>query len=511
MIPKIQQPNSSKDASEYTPFRNVLIGYILDGMDFVELDKRYLQTTSLKNLNYKSENILKEMGIGKDFKGFFKDKSVGYAINTLSANSNSDQYQLLIQVLRGRPFNKKSINSQQSNKVTSKVKRKKEKPSNELALYSGFSKKEIRKMLYKYNYQKIEVIITKLCSKRNRSTQKVKDYLQRAYGNYIFQGYIAVDSVTKRAVESLRNDQLLKEKAPIQNINKYNKVSKDENMVKKNGLNTKQNLTPLSKEGKIIKDIFENVDMLSYTEANSIFYQKINYYLSAKILERYGYRVSNGYVIKNRYNSYKPIILKYINESKIIDKTRSPYNKFAYFYKTLKSLEKSGKIYPINVNQYVKYSALGDAGFTNKTIVSFIYDLEKFTRNEWPFFNMYSLIKNGFNHKILELGFDNYFYENIIQKHSTKLKWINGKSLIFYNENILNTKNKLLIADFFKWHISLKGSIDYQDLVNLLSEKYGLTYTYTSIKSQTDRLGVHFSKETEKFYENIELFYEEVY
>ncbi len=101
-VPILEKSNRSREYENYSKeqHRAVVEAYLFQGLSHREIEKSALKIDSDYFRGFQSKNILNYLGLGNEFKGFFKNKSVDEAISILKKTNNPD-YEDIIAILSG--------------------------------------------------------------------------------------------------------------------------------------------------------------------------------------------------------------------------------------------------------------------------------------------------------------------------------------------------------------------------------------------------------------------------
>lgn len=243
-------------------------------------------------------------------------------------------------------------------------------------------------------------------------------------------------------------------------------------------------------------------------EINSLLSEYFNESIAINnlILENTDYKVQSRHIIKKSFRSSLDAMKHVISKEAIFRAPNSQLAKDSVFYNAVNALLRNFDIFKVSDNTYINKNKILQGGIHKEDILDFIQSIENYHLSTKEYFTIKSILQDGFRHKLLNMGFESVFYEEIL-RNSSKLGVINTTPLIFYKDTKINNN----LSDFIYFLIYTNVSIDYQDLINLLLNTYGLSYDGSSLREiLTDTLS-YYSHETEKFYKDKEQYYLEVY
>lgn len=177
----------------------------------------------------------------------------------------------------------------------------------------------------------------------------------------------------------------------------------------------------------------------------------------------------------------------------------------------LEKLKKDYKIIEFEKGAYINIKRFNQMGI-------FIVDIKTYCDKVYRFyiegecFSIKSLRKDGFEHKLDDLGMEDIFYENLLR--------YDGRFLLYKMTNcyVFSTEKKPSVSNIVFDILKKKRMIDIYDLQNILKKEYGVA---TSIISDSGSLmnqslifdedtTLFYSKEFEKIYFDKEDYYEEI-
>lgn len=225
-----------------------------------------------------------------------------------------------------------------------------------------------------------------------------------------------------------------------------------------------------------------------------------------KILNPYCYRISGRYIINKKFKSHSEAMEMYILKHTVFKPPETELFKDSLYYYTKTRLHKDYRLFMFNDDSYITEKVLKNAGISINYIKDFVNKAVEFIEENSGFYTYNMLLEKNFNHKFMDLGFENIFYESIIS-NSDQVKLINTKPKIFY----INDKKNYTYAEFLYKIVENNISLDYQDLIDILNEEYRISIEQNDLKYKLNGTNAYYSNETEKYYYNKEQYLLEVY
>ncbi|AVK95643.1 hypothetical protein FCT18_17460 [Lysinibacillus sphaericus] len=230
-----------------------------------------------------------------------------------------------------------------------------------------------------------------------------------------------------------------------------------------------------------------------------------NRFMNNMLLNKLGYNIRGQFILTNKYRSveryFTDAILKndyFINERLAVHRTQS-------FWKTIYDLEKNLDIFKVDKDTYITLGKLEQVGISKSIILDFQNKVKKFVGKD-QYFSLSLLQKKGFTHELLNLGFEDIFYNRILWADS-EIKGINlAAGYIFILQ-----ENDVSLIDFLEWLVHEHGTIDGHDLVDYIYKKYNILIELQKAITLLQKNDVYYSPELSKFYCDKDMFFEEIY
>lgn len=239
------------------------------------------------------------------------------------------------------------------------------------------------------------------------------------------------------------------------------------------------------------KEYFPNGDL---SKLNNYNFKKLGYKISVNLI----YNVAK---YKHADNYFRTGVLN----SSIIDlNSRKWMMNNQVLYTLVAKMQYSFDIVEFAKFKYIRIEKLEEQGIGKQDLINFCISACEFMNGRY--FTVHSLLRNGFTHKLFDLGFDDYFYTSLLNHYSELCHMrIGSRTSTLFCEN--NTAN---IRDFIQTVIYQKGSIDIFDLLDYLDSEYGIVTDRYKLVSWIRESELYYSETMEKVYLNYDQFFEEV-
>ena len=250
-----------------------------------------------------------------------------------------------------------------------------------------------------------------------------------------------------------------------------------------------------------IKDLYkENFDDVDLEEINP---------LSLKAL---GFKVNTTYAIQN-FPSAEAYFSHILTSQDVYDisEMNSKYANNKTYYVIYNGMRKSYDILFFERNQVITINRLNKLGIGKEDIQLFCDKVADFIDNR-SYFTVHSLKKSGFEAKLFDLGFDDYFYASTLAMDS-RFVWQHVCGIIVLTKKSESTANMISKKDFFLHALSHYDSIEIDDFISDCYESYGIVidsrdgrYDITSAIEGSD---FYYDSIMGKFYRNKDYYYSE--
>ncbi len=232
--------------------------------------------------------------------------------------------------------------------------------------------------------------------------------------------------------------------------------------------------------------------------------KKINIYN----LNKLNYKITGNCIYKSIFSSLESAMRSYFpNEANTVtldDEIMQMYS-HSTFSLVRESLTTTYKWIQFDKNKYINFNILDKNGITIDDINDFCVQANRIAKGN--FFTYKYLLSKGFEHKIIDLGFDSYFYESLL-KNNNKISYrqLGNNTLFKYS----NTKMSITFGDLLFDILCEVLTIDIYDLMELLSNNYGIIMEKNNIVSHIKSTTLYYKDTWEKVYIDYDKYFEEV-
>ena len=224
-------------------------------------------------------------------------------------------------------------------------------------------------------------------------------------------------------------------------------------------------------------------------------------------LKTLGFRVYSGYIVKNTHLSAAAYFRSLLTTDDIVDArniSKSIQSVVAYSSE-LYSLRAEYRIVEFSPLQYINIRRLNEVGITTDDFESYCKTVaHNYERGEY--FTITSLRRDGFTHKMDDLGFNEWFYSSVLledRKHFSYQR-IGGTRLF------LRGKSGANLGDMLVWLLEKHQKIDFYDLIDLLEDRYGIVLPKEKLLTIIDNTELYYDTIMETVYIDYNTYFEEI-
>lgn len=222
------------------------------------------------------------------------------------------------------------------------------------------------------------------------------------------------------------------------------------------------------------------------------------------LINQLGFRVRGSLIVDKKYLSCKDAFISIILSEKFFSPENEKVFKTNDFFQAISSLEREFKILKVGENRYLNTSVLKDRGYDFNKFKSFIDKVEKTVKDN-EYFTIISLLNNGFEHELLEDGFELVTMDRLISI-SSGLKSVNMSFPTLYYKGA-----KKFLNDFLSDLLLEYGSVNVEDFTDDINDKYGLNLDEENVRYRLQQEGAFYSRELNKLYIYKNDYLDEVY
>lgn len=226
--------------------------------------------------------------------------------------------------------------------------------------------------------------------------------------------------------------------------------------------------------------------------------------ISPFLIHQLGFRDRGALIIDKKYLSSKDAVISIFLSQKIINEEDEKIRKTSDFLSAKYALEKNFRIIKIGENKYLNTSSLISRGFDLNRFQSFVKKVEE-TVNSNSYFTIKSLLDSGFNHDLIDDGFEQITLDRLLSTSDILKPVTNSYPTLYYKGD------KKFVKDFLLDSLLEYGSVNVEDFTDDINDRYGLNFDEEKIKYKLKEEGVFLSKDLNKVYVYKDDYLDEVY
>ena len=222
-------------------------------------------------------------------------------------------------------------------------------------------------------------------------------------------------------------------------------------------------------------------------------------------LKRMGFVVNSTYVVQH-YPSAEDYFTHLLTDEDIVDANdiNQRFSMLRAYSSTLTLLKDNRTIIEFEPYQYINIRRLEKLGITKERLDRYCDEVAAWLTDE-RFFSIKSIHNDGFVSTLDELGFSDMFYNSLLREDNRFTYQRIGNQVVFNTK-----KERFARRDFVAWLVQEEESIDIDDFVTLLSERFGIIQDKHQVREQIKGSDVYFDSIMNKLYANYDLYYDEI-
>ncbi len=258
---------------------------------------------------------------------------------------------------------------------------------------------------------------------------------------------------------------------------------------------------------KLVEDFYTR-SQLEEIFINLFPYQDFKY-LNSYSIKALGYKLYSNYIISNKYESATEYANLLLTVSNIIDLSSVPQEvKYMAPYQIeLAKLKHKYEVIEFYPQKLINIRKLNEAGITKTSLANYRNEILRQIKDN-SYFTIHSLRKQGIEHELDELGFDDWFYASILIEDREHIKY----QKFTRNRLLYKGKADVKVADFIEDIIEETGksNIEIYELLELIKDNYNLTYDIYKIRSIVADSSLYYDQVSSKIYLDYNTYFKEI-
>ena len=228
-------------------------------------------------------------------------------------------------------------------------------------------------------------------------------------------------------------------------------------------------------------------------------------FLNSYNLKRMGFVVADTYIVQNHPTADAYFVHSLTsNDITNVAPISKRYSALTTYSLCLARLKDDLDIIEFEPYQYINIRKLEKLGITKEKLIEYRDCAWSFLSDD-EFFSVKSLVGDGFDHELHSLGFMDLFYASIL-KSDKRFAWQRvGGAVVFNPRN-----EQFSVHDFLVHYINNVKSINIDDLVEELREKFGIELERSDVVQKVKGSLVYYDSIMETLYNSYETYYEEI-
>ena len=212
-------------------------------------------------------------------------------------------------------------------------------------------------------------------------------------------------------------------------------------------------------------------------------------------IKQLGYQVYVDYILKKEMTmtEYSEWILSQYNEF-CLDDFNKALRSIVMFTTILYEKRAAREIVEKSPCKYVSIDFLKEHNITKQDLENYCLSVSNFV-NEGEYFTIKSIRENGFNHRLHDLDYENWFYSSILIEDKNKFKYTrlgNKARLLCYR------CEDATLPSFLEWFVKNKQITNVNEIMNALTQNYGIDLKSWEIIEAIRKTSLSFDAVTKK-------------
>ncbi|HFJ9300028.1 MutH/Sau3AI family endonuclease [Bacillus paranthracis] len=252
-------------------------------------------------------------------------------------------------------------------------------------------------------------------------------------------------------------------------------------------------------KNKLIKPIY------TFKEFNAIVNkEKENFeeeYFNDINISGLGYNIHPNFILVKEITKPEEYFEQQIFKQDYFMKIVDPVYDSVQFMRKLVNLENNYDVVKIEENEYITINKLNEAGIYKQDLIDFKGEVEKFIGNSCVF-TWNSLEKGGFHHKLVELGFQEIFYESLLKRPGA-FKYMKIDQTTFF----MKTIEEFTVTELFQFVMETEHSISLDELEDKFVQFFDAFINRRNIVHYANQSQLYYSEELERLFIDSEKYY----
>ncbi|MEH7351944.1 MutH/Sau3AI family endonuclease, partial [Gottfriedia acidiceleris] len=199
------------------------------------------------------------------------------------------------------------------------------------------------------------------------------------------------------------------------------------------------------------------------------------------------YKIHPNFILVKEISRPEEYFEQKIFEQGYFTKVINPIYDSSQFMRKIINLENSYDIVKVEEDTFITISKLNDAGVNKSDLIEFKESVEDFARYG-KFYTWYSIEKEGFNHKLIDFGFQDIFYESLLKRPGA-FKYFKINQTTFFVKSI----DEIQISDLLLLLMEGNTSISIKELERKFMEQFNACINQEHIVYYSNQGALYYS------------------
>ena len=227
--------------------------------------------------------------------------------------------------------------------------------------------------------------------------------------------------------------------------------------------------------------------------------------LSQQILSQLGYRKELNLIVSNDVVDLNEFMRNSILSEDYFSDVGNTLYQTALFRRKLNAMQRDYELFAMEPGLYITIQGLEKAGISIGEIINFQQSIIRYITDE-KFYTMNMLRKSGYYNILFEYGFEDIFYEELINVNAELNSYDIGGNYIFSINNQLINEDTIIGSIIFG-----EETVSFEDLKDRINDTYKVNINEPKLSKILKKSKYYYSDELDRIFPNKESFYEYVY
>lgn len=223
-----------------------------------------------------------------------------------------------------------------------------------------------------------------------------------------------------------------------------------------------------------------------------------------------GYYVTGDAIFKKEFGNVKSAVASIVLKNDRYIKGCTYLECSNLFSGYVSALERDLLIVCISDDIYLSVKYLEDKGISKNLLLEFVDEVIQFVKStEIKYFTISLLVKKGFASEVIDLGFEDIFYDRLLLTQHKELRPITRNTPVIFT---ISESSKVTLEKFLSDElVAYPSPVILDDFLDDILYKYNQEFDRDRVKAKLRNYGIYYSSEMNKLYFDKDDYYNEVY